>query len=146
MGLFMVVHKHMAEMCLEGIIHNHPEFATELDECLKESGVKCIEGYLNGPSHEFRFVIETDGTAKLWTALIQLLGRGNNQIVPVLTSSDAVKLAKKTASKRKGGDTKISTYIAPGKWTQKGIENLWTKDELTLFGLPSLSQREAMRE
>jgi len=141
----MVVRKHLAEMCSEGRIHNHPEFATELDEYLKESGVTCIEGYLNGLSHEFRFGIETDDTAKLWTALIQVLGRVNNPIVPVLTSSDAVELAKKPASERKVGDTNISTYMTPGKWTQKGIENLWSNDEFALFDLPSLSQREAMR-
>ena len=95
MGLFMVVHKHTAEMCPGGIIRNHPEFATELDKCLKESGVKCIEGYLHGPGHEFWFVVETDNTAKLWTALLPLLQRGDNKVVPVLKFSEAVALAKK---------------------------------------------------
>lgn len=92
--LFMVRHRHTAEMCPGGKVRPDKEFATRLEKQMKEAGVK-FEGYIDGPGHEFYFVIDTDDVAKLYAAVKELLVIGDNKIVPVTRFSDAIALAKK---------------------------------------------------
>ena len=94
--LYMVFHKHTAEMCPGGKLRPDKEFATKLDEQIKKSGAKLIEGYIDAPGHEFYFVLEADDNAKLNSAVEQLRLVGDtNKIVPVMKFSDAVAWAKK---------------------------------------------------
>jgi hypothetical protein len=83
-------------MCPGGIVHPDPKFITKLEEQSKAAGVKLIEGYLDGPGHQFYFVIEADDSSKLNTAIEQLRLVGDiNDIVPVLKFSDAATWARK---------------------------------------------------
>ncbi len=94
--LYMVFHKHTAEMCPGGNVRPDKEFATKLDEQIKKSGAKLIEGYIDAPGHEFYIVLEADDNAKLNSAVEQLRLVGDtNKIVPVMKFSDAVAWAKK---------------------------------------------------
>ena len=94
--LFIVYHRHTAEMCPGGKLHPDPEFMTKLEEQGKTAGVKFIEGYIDGPGHQFYLVLEAEGSAKLNKAFEQLRLVGDiNDIVPVLKFSDAVTWARK---------------------------------------------------
>jgi uncharacterized protein with GYD domain len=94
--LYMVFHKHTAEMCPGGNVRPDKEFLTKLNEQIKDSGVNLIEGYLDGPGHEFYLVIEADDIAKLNSAIEQLRLVGDtNKIVPVMKFSDAAAWARK---------------------------------------------------
>lgn len=93
--LYMVLHRHTAEMCPGGNVRPDKEFTTKLDKQIKETGVKLVEGYLDGPGHEFYIVIEADDIAKLNTAVEQLRLVGDNKIVPVMKFSDAIAWTKK---------------------------------------------------
>jgi len=94
--LFIIYHRHTAEMCPGGKVHADKEFLAKIKEQIRTAGVKLIEGYLDGPGHQFYFVIETDDSTKLNTAIEQLRLVGDiNDIVPVLKFSDAVNWARK---------------------------------------------------
>ena len=94
--LFIVYHRHTAEMCPGGKVHPDPKFMTKISEQAKTSGVKLIEGYIDGPGHQFYLVIEADDSTKLNAAIEQLRLVGDiNDIVPVLKFSDALKWAQK---------------------------------------------------
>ena len=70
--LFIIYHRHTAEMCPGGKVHADKEFLAKIKEQIRNAGVKLIEGYLDGPGHQFYFVIETDDSTKLNTAIEQL--------------------------------------------------------------------------
>jgi len=93
--LFVVYHRHTAEMCPGGKVHPDREFLKKLVEQGKTAGIKMIEGYIDGPGHQFYFVVEADDSAKLNKAIEQLRLVGDiNDIVPVLKLSDAVTWAR----------------------------------------------------
>jgi hypothetical protein len=93
--LFMIYHRHTAEMCPGGKVRPDKEFITRLEEQSKSSGVNIIEGYIDGPGHQFYLVIEAEDSAKLNVAIEQLRLVGDvNDIVPVLKFSDAVTWAR----------------------------------------------------
>jgi hypothetical protein len=93
--LFIVYHRHTAEMCPGGNVRPDREFLTKLEEQTKTAGVKIIEGYIDGPGHQFYLVIEADDNSKLNKAIEQLRLVGDtNDIVPVLKFSDAVTWAR----------------------------------------------------
>ena len=93
---FIVYHRHTAEMCPGEKVHPDPNFMTKLAEQGKTSGVKIIEGYIDGPGHQFYLVVEADDSTKLNSAIEQLRLVGDiNDIVPVLKFSDAVNWAQK---------------------------------------------------
>ena len=92
--LFLVKHEHTAEMCPAGKVNPDKGFITRFDEQIKQSGVKWIEGYIDGPGHKFYLFIETDDIAKLIAAVKDLFV-GENEIVPVAKFSDTIALAKK---------------------------------------------------
>ena len=94
--LFIVYHRHTAEMCPGGKVHPDPKFLTKLEEQGKSAGVKIIEGYIDGPGHQFYLVVEANDSKKLNSAIEQLRLVGDiNDIVPVLKFSDAVTWAQK---------------------------------------------------
>ncbi len=94
--LFIVYHRHTAEMCPGGKVHPDKEFMTKLAEQSKTAGVNIIEGYIDGPGHQFYLVFEADDSMKLNSAIEQLRLVGDiNDIVPVLKFSDAVAWAQK---------------------------------------------------
>ena len=94
--LFVVYHRHTAEMCPGGKVHPDPKFISKLKEQIKNADVTLIEGYLDGPGHQFYFIVEADDSNKLNTAIEQLRLVGDiNDIVPVLKMSDAVAWAQK---------------------------------------------------
>ena len=94
--LFIVYHRHTAEVCPGGKVYPDREFLAKLAEQGKTSGVTIVEGYIDGPSHQFYLVIEADDNGKLNKAIEQLRLVGDiNDIVPVLKFSDAVTWAQK---------------------------------------------------
>ncbi len=94
--LYMVYHKHTAEMCPGGSVRPDKEFLTKLDDQMKNAGVNLIEGYIDAPGHEFHLVIEADDIGKLNSATEQLRLVGDiNKIVPVMKFSDAAAWARK---------------------------------------------------
>ena len=81
--LYMVYHKHTAEMCPGGLVRPDKEFLIKLEDQMKNAGVNLIEGYIDAPGHEFHLVIEADDIAKLNSATEQLRLVGDiNKIVP----------------------------------------------------------------
>jgi len=46
--LFVVYHKHTAEMCPGGKVHPDPKFMAKLEEQSKSAGVTIVKGYLDG--------------------------------------------------------------------------------------------------
>ncbi len=94
--LYMIYHKHSAEMCPGGNVRPDKEFITKLNNQIEESGVNFVEGYVDGPGHEFYFILETDDNKKLNMAIEQLRLVGDtNKIVPIMKFSDAAEWAKK---------------------------------------------------
>lgn len=94
--MYMVYHRHTAEMCPGGNVRPDKEFVGKLNSQIEESGVKLIEGYVDAPGHEFYFILETDDNSKLNTAIEQLRLIGDtNKIVPIMKFSDAVEWSKK---------------------------------------------------
>ena len=83
-------------MCPGGKVHPDREFLMKIEEQSKAAGIKLIEGYIDGPGHQFYLVVEADDSAKLNSAIEQLRLVGDiNDIVPVLKFSDAVTWARK---------------------------------------------------
>lgn len=94
--LYMIYHKHSAEMCPGGSVRPDKEFVSKLSKQIEESGVNFVEGYVDGPGHEFYFIIEADDIAKLNMAIEQLRLVGDiNKITPVMKFTDTIAWAKK---------------------------------------------------
>jgi uncharacterized protein with GYD domain len=94
--MYMVYHKHTAEMCPGGNVRPDKEFLLKLNKQIEESGVNLIDGYLDAPGHEFYMVLETDDHAKLNSAIEQLRLVGDtNKIVPIMQFSNAIEWAQK---------------------------------------------------
>jgi uncharacterized protein with GYD domain len=93
--LFVVYHRHTAEMCPGGNVRPDRDFLTKLAEQTKTAGVNVIEGYIDGPGHQFYLIIEADDNAKLNKAIEQLRLVGDvNDVVPVLKFTDAAAWAR----------------------------------------------------
>jgi len=93
--LFIIVAKHTAEMCPGGIIRPDKEFTAKLDESMRKSGVKVVEGYLDAPGHVWYFVVEADDNTALNNAVEKLRLIGDVQMAPVMKFSEGVAWAKK---------------------------------------------------
>jgi uncharacterized protein with GYD domain len=94
--LFLVVAEHTAETCPGGIARPDKEFFAKLDESMKKSGVKLVEGYLDGPGHVFYIILEADDNTALNNAVEKLRLMGKVKMIPVLKFSEAFAWAKKT--------------------------------------------------
>jgi uncharacterized protein with GYD domain len=94
--LFMVYHKHTAEMCPGGKVRPDKDFISKLNDQIQESGVELVGGYIDGPGHRFYMVIEADDSSKLNKAIEQLRLTGDtNEIIPVMDLSKMAAWAKK---------------------------------------------------
>jgi hypothetical protein len=88
--LFMVTHKHSAEMCPGGSVKPDKQFMTKLQEGIEKNKVKLIAGYHHAPSHEFWFIIAAEDVESLNNAVWQLALVGEVRTVPVLNFAESV--------------------------------------------------------
>jgi predicted deacetylase len=94
--MYMVYHRHTAEMCPGGNIRPDKEFLGKLNDQIERSGAKLVEGYLDAPGHEFYIVLDAENNTQLNTAIEQLRLVGDvNKIVPIMPMSKAVEWARK---------------------------------------------------
>ena len=93
--LFMIVAKHNAENCPGGIVRPDKQFTAKLDESMKKSGVKVVEGYLDAPGHVWYFILDTNDATALSNAVEPFRLVGNVQISPVMKYSEGVDWARK---------------------------------------------------
>ena len=93
--LFLVVAEHTVETCPGGIIRPDKEFFARLDESIKKSGAKLVEGYIDAPGHVFYFILETDDNTALNNAVEKLRLVGRVKMIPVLKFSEAYAWTKK---------------------------------------------------
>ena len=82
--LFMIVAKHTAENCPGGIIRPDKQFTAKVDESMKKSGVKVMEGYLDGPGHVWYFILDANDATALNNAVEPFRLVGTAQISPVM--------------------------------------------------------------
>ena len=82
--LFMIVAKHTIENCPGGVIRPDREFIKKIEESIKKSGVKLIDGYMDAPGHVFYFVLEAADNAALNIAVEPLRLIGDVTITPVM--------------------------------------------------------------
>lgn len=91
----MIVARHTAEACPGGVIRPDKQFTAKLDESMRKSGVKVVEGYLDAPGHVWYFVVESDDNTALNNAVEQFRLIGDVNITPVMKFSEGVSWAKK---------------------------------------------------
>jgi len=76
-------------------VRPNKEAMGKVEEAMNGPGVKLVEGYLDGPGHEFYFVVETNDNTALNNAVEPLRLIGDVHITPVLKFSDARAWLKK---------------------------------------------------
>jgi hypothetical protein len=91
----MIVAEHTAENCPGGIVRPDKQFTAKLDESMKKSGVKVVEGYLDGPGHVWYFIVDANDNTALSNAVEPLRLVGAVRIFPVMKFSEGVAWAKK---------------------------------------------------
>jgi hypothetical protein len=65
-------------------------FAKNLEDQVKKSGVKVIEGYFDGPGHHFYYVVEAENATQiLQFSATTLIPIGETKVAPVLKWSEA---------------------------------------------------------
>ena len=67
--LFVIVAEHTADNCPGGVIRPDKKFTTKVDEAMKKSGVKLIEGYLDAAGHVFFFIVDASDNTALGNAV-----------------------------------------------------------------------------
>ena len=92
--LFVVVGEHTVENCPGGLIRPDKQFAAKLDESIKKSGVKLVEGYLDAPGHVWYFVLDANDAVQLNNAVEPLRLVGTVRVSPVMKFSEGVSWAK----------------------------------------------------
>jgi len=93
--LFIIDHRHTAVTCPAGKIHHEDDFAQNLDAQVKKSGLKIVEGYLDGPGHQFYFIAEADNAAQILEFASPLIKIGETKVTPVLKWSEAMSVSRK---------------------------------------------------
>lgn len=93
--LFMIVAEHTAETCPGGTIRPDKQFMDKTVESVRKSGVKLVEGYLDGPSHVFYLIVEANDNTAINNAVEPLRLVGTARISPVMRFSESVAWAKK---------------------------------------------------
>ena len=91
----MIFAKHTDESCPGGVVRPNKEAMAKVEDAMNSSGVKLVEGYLDGPGHVFYFVVEANDNVALNNAVEPLRLIGNVNITPVLKFSDARAWLKK---------------------------------------------------
>ena len=93
--LFIIDHKHTAVTCPAGKIHHEDDFLQNFDAQAKKSGLKFVEGYLDGPGHQFYFIAEADNAAQIYEFAVPLIRIGETKVTPVLKWSEAMSVSRK---------------------------------------------------
>jgi hypothetical protein len=93
--LFVLEHKHSAETCPAGTVRPDKEFMSKFEENAKTSGLRLVEGYLDGPAHRFYFIVEADNAEQIFKFIVPFLGVGETESHPVAKLSDALALTRK---------------------------------------------------
>jgi uncharacterized protein DUF3303 len=94
--LFLIDHKHTADLCPAGILHPDREFLMKVEEKAKSSGIRLVDAYLDGPGHHFYFVVEAEKSEQLATFITPLLTQiGESKSVPVLRWAEATSFARR---------------------------------------------------
>ena len=62
---FVIIAEHTAENCPGGLIRPDKQFTAKLDESMKKSGVKVVEGYLDAPGHVWYFIVDANDVRHL---------------------------------------------------------------------------------
>ena len=86
----MIVAEHTAENCPGGLIRPDKQFMVKVDESMKKSGVKVVEGYLDAPGHVFYFIVDANDNKALSNAVEQFRLVGTVRFSPVKTFSESV--------------------------------------------------------
>jgi uncharacterized protein DUF3303 len=92
--LFIIDHRHTAMTCPAGKIHHEDDFMQTLDAQAKKSGLKIVEGYLDGPGHQFYFIAEADNAKQILEFSVPLIKIGETKVSPVLKWSEATSVAR----------------------------------------------------
>ena len=93
--LFIIDHKHTAVTCPAGKIHHEDDFPQNMDAQAKKSGLKIVEGYLDGPGHQIYFIAEADNASQIFEFATPLIRIGETKVTPVLKWSEAMAVSKK---------------------------------------------------
>jgi hypothetical protein len=92
--LFLIVATHSAENCPGGVMRPDKMFTAKMDESMKKSGVKVVEGYLDAPGHVWYFILDANDAMALSNAVEPLRIIGTVKSSPVLKYSEALAWAK----------------------------------------------------
>ena len=92
--LFMIVAEHTAETCPGGTVRPDKHFIDKVTESMKKSGVKMVEGYLDGPGHVFYYIVEANDNVAINNAAEPFRLVGKVKVSPVLTHSQSVAWTK----------------------------------------------------
>ena len=93
--LFIIVAEHNAENCPGGVIRPDKQFTAKIDESMKKSGVKVLEGYLDAPGHVWYFILDANDASSLNNAVEPFRLIGTVRISPVMKYSEGTVWAKK---------------------------------------------------
>ena len=93
--LFVIVAEHNVENCPGGLIRPDKQFITKVDESMKKSGVKVVEGYLDAPGHVWYFIVDANDSTALINAVEPFRLVGTVRFSPVMKFSESVTWAKK---------------------------------------------------
>jgi len=91
--LFVIIHKHTAEMCPAGVVRINKDWLKEVTNSFKNAKIKYLGGYANSPNHEFFFIIEADDLEEIDNAIEPLRRVGKVRIIPVLKFEEIELLA-----------------------------------------------------
>jgi hypothetical protein len=92
--LFVIVAEHTVENCPGGLIRPDKQFTAKLDESMKKSCVKVVEGYLDAPRHVWYFILDANDASALSNAVEPFRLVGTVRISPVMRYSEGVTRAK----------------------------------------------------
>jgi len=92
--LFVVVARHTAENCPGGLIRPNEKFTVKVEESMKKSGVKVMEGYLDAPGHVWYFVLDANDAVALNNAVEPFRLIGKVRISPVMKYLEGFTWAK----------------------------------------------------
>jgi len=92
----MIVAKHTAENCPGGIRRPDEQFTSKVEESMKKSGVKVMEGYLDAPGHVWYFILDANDATALNNAVEPFRLVGRVRISPVMKYLEGFSWAKNT--------------------------------------------------
>lgn len=93
--MFVLDHKHSAENCPAGTVRPDKEFLSKFEASAKTSGLRFVEGYLDGPAHHFYLIVEADTPDQIMRLIVPSLGIGETEAHPVVKWSEALAVTRK---------------------------------------------------